>query len=119
MICARCKRKDKGQSQFDAHHPAGEANHPMTVPIPVNDHRAELSTAQHDWPKRTLENPYRSPLLKAAACVRGFIDTLFNLIKRLLGWIPECLEALDEKLTRFFGIDWWTTLGLERFAPTA
>ena len=71
--------------------------------MPVNDHRAELSVAQHDWPKQTLQNPDGSPLLRGAACVRGFIDQFFYLIKKLLLWIPEMLEALDAFLAEKLG----------------
>ena len=106
-LCAGCDRKLLGKTGKDEHHPAGVANHPATIPIPVNDHRAELSTAQQDWPKETRENPRRSPLLAAAGCVRGFMDTLFYLIRSLLGWIPECLEQLDAVLTGHFGRYWW------------
>jgi hypothetical protein len=67
---------------MDAHHVAGKANSPVTVPVPVNDHRACLSVAQADWPKSTLMNVHGSPLLAAAACVRGFVDMVFYLIER-------------------------------------
>jgi len=45
MICAACKRRAQGRTTYDHHHPAGDANHRLTVPIPVNDHRAVLSEA--------------------------------------------------------------------------
>ena len=112
MICAECQRKQQGKSVEDDHHPAGEANNPLTIPVPVNDHRAELNTAQQDWPRETRENSRGSPLLKAAGCMRGFIDTLYNLIKRLLGWIPDMLEQLDALLTKLFGERWWERVGL-------
>jgi hypothetical protein len=112
MICAACQRKQQGKPSQDDHHPAGVANDPTTtIPVPVNDHQAELSTAQQDWPKETRENPRGSLLLKAAGCVRGLIDTLHYLIKRLLGWIPDMLEQLDALLTKLFGARWWERLG--------
>src|SRR5713101_4763503 len=55
IICAECDRKRKGMTTTDGHHVAGEANDPTKIPVPVNDHRAELSTAQADWPEQTLE----------------------------------------------------------------
>ncbi len=61
--CAACVRKKRGLTTEDNHHPAGRANNPATIRVPVNDHRAELSPAQYDWPRETLENPDRSPLL--------------------------------------------------------
>src|SRR3954466_9864064 len=76
MMCAECQRKRKGRRTTDDHHVAGAANSPVTIPIAVNDHRAELSEAQRDWPKRTLENPDGSPVLKVAAGIRGAVDTI-------------------------------------------
>jgi len=98
---------------MDKHHVAGSANSPVTVSVDVNDHRAELNTSQYDWPKRTVENPHGSPLLKAAGCVRGFIDTIRFLVEKLLGWIPKTLEMLDQVLVQLFGVMWWT---VEQFA---
>ena len=116
-ICAECQRKKKGQTIMDDHHPAGKANNPATVTVPVNDHRAELSVAQHDWPKQTRENPDGSPLLAAAWCVRGFIDQIIYLVKKLLLWIPEMLEALDSFLAEKLEPKWWVGTPLARFAP--
>lgn len=116
-ICADCDRKKKKQTTVDNHHPFGKANNPTTVPVPVNDHRAELSTAQHDWPKETRENPEGSPLLAGAGCVRGFIDMLFHLVKKGLLWIAEALEWLDAFLKQKLGPRWWVGTRLEQFAP--
>src|SRR5271155_2369537 len=57
VICAACDRTMRGMTTLDNHHVAGQSNSRVTIPVPVNDHRAELSVAQYDWPKRTLENP--------------------------------------------------------------
>jgi hypothetical protein len=81
VICHECKRKEQAISTRDSHHFAMKANSPITVSVPVNDHRAELNVAQHDWPKQTRENPDGSPLIAAAACIRGFMDTILYLIK--------------------------------------
>ncbi len=116
MICAECQRKKNRMSTTDDHHVAAKANSPETVPTPVNDHRADLSVAQHDWPKRTLENPDGSPLLAAAGCVRGFMDYLIYLVKKFLYWIPEVLEAADAFLTEKLGTKWWMGSPLEEFA---
>lgn len=116
-ICAACDREKKGKITVDNHHPFGKANNPTTIEVPVNDHRAELSPAQHDWPKETLENPEGSPLLSAAAGVRGFIDTLFYLIKKGLSWIAEALEWLHAFLRAKLGPKWWVGTPLEQFAP--
>jgi len=97
-ICAKCQREREGRSIMDSHHPFGKANDPeTTTPTPVNDHRAELSKAQEDWPKRTRENPDGSPLLRAAACVRGFVEwySLPDVAASVLltGRIPKIVDA--------------------------
>jgi hypothetical protein len=96
-ICAKCQREQKGHSIMDNHHPAGKTNSPVTIPVPVNDHRAILSVAQFDWPQDTLENPNSNPYLQMAASIRGFIDMLRYLIDKLLWPIAEALEALAKK----------------------
>ena len=85
--------------------------------VPVNDHRAELSVAQQDWPRKTLENPAGSPLLWIAASIRGFVDTIMHLLKTFLYWIPEALEELDFFLAGRLGEGWWIGLKLEQYAP--
>jgi len=102
---------------LDRHHPAGKANNPATVAIPVNGHRADLSVAQYDWPKETWENPLGSPLLAGAASIRGFCDTITYLIDELLLWIARMLEALDEYLKKRLGPEWWRGTKLEQFKP--
>src|SRR6266446_8958175 len=57
MTCAACKRKNEGKTTMDNHHPAGKTNNAITIPVPVNDHRADLSVAQQIWPGKTLANP--------------------------------------------------------------
>ena len=101
----------------DDHHFAAKANSPVTIPAPVNDHRAELNVAQYDWPKQTRENPDGSPLLAAAACIRGFIDTVLYLIEKGLHWIADMLEKADAFLTQTHGKKWWTGTEIEKFAP--
>jgi hypothetical protein len=116
-ICAECERKRRGQAIVDNHHVAGKANSPATIQIPANDHRAELSEAQYDWPKQTLENPDGSPLLAAAACIRGFVNTIYYLIERHLLWIPEMLETLHNLAAEKLGPKWWRSTALKRFEP--
>lgn len=99
VICFGCQRKKRGQRGFDEHHFAGKSNSPVTVRVPVNDHRAELSPAQYDWPKDTLQNPDGCPLLSAAAHIRGFADTILHLTDQLL-WIAELLESLHRCLSK-------------------
>ncbi len=95
---------------------AGKANSPITISVAVNDHRARLSTDQYDWPKQTRENPNGSPLLIAAASVRGFAETLFYLIEKFLLWIPEMLEVLDGLLVEKLGPKWWIGTPMEKYA---
>ena len=106
VTCQKCDREKKGMTTMDNHHPAGKANSPVTVPIPVNDH-CEMSEAQRDWPKRTLENPEGSPLLAAAGCIRGFKDTVLYLLDELVIWIADMLERLDAHLQQKLGPKWW------------
>lgn len=117
VICARCDRQAKGRATVDAHHVAGEANSPVTTPIPVNDHRARLSVDQYEWPKGTLENVDGSPLLAAAARIRGFDDVLYYLIEELQLRNPELLEELDSLLVAKLGPEWWKGTPLEKYAP--
>src|SRR5438477_4902113 len=71
IICAKCDREKKGHTVMDDHHVAGRANSSETIPTPVNDHRAELNTAQQDWPKETLQNPDGCPLLRPLPAFAG------------------------------------------------
>jgi hypothetical protein len=103
---------------MDKHHPFGEANDPKTtISIPVNDHRAVLNEAQRDWSKQVRENPDGSPLLAAAGCIRGFIDTVVHLIETGLLWVAEMLEKLDEWATGKLGPRYWINTPLETFQP--
>jgi len=115
VICAACDRKQRGKTMLDRHHIAGKSNSPVTISIPVNDHRARLSADQHDWPRQTLENPNGSPLLSAAASLRGYSDTTAYLIETLLR--PEMLEVLDAILIEKFGPKWWINIPLEKICP--
>ena len=119
VICAACDRARRGKTTVDNHHDAGRANSPITTPIPVNDHRAVLNTAQYDWPKATLENSTGSPLLARAACVRGFVDTNAYLVDKLLLPHAEFCELLDSMLAEKLGPEWWLNTDLEQFAPNA
>jgi hypothetical protein len=116
-ICAECHRIKAGHTTRDDHHPFGRANSPITISIPVNDHRARLSVDQMDWPKSTLRNPQGSPLLSAAACIRGFIDVVLYLIEEGLLWIADMLEQLDQSQVKKLGPKWWLKTELEHFAP--
>jgi len=113
-ICAACDRTQRGKTTLDRHHVAGKANSEITIPVPVNDHRARLSADQHDWPRQTLENPNGSPLLVAAASLRGYSDTTIYLLETLLH--PDMLEALDAFLIEKRGPKWWIGTPMEKYA---
>jgi hypothetical protein len=117
QICHACKRKEEGKTIMDCHHVFGKANSPITIATPVNDHHAELSAAQYDWPKRTLENRGGSPLLAAAGVVRGFIDYIRYLIEKGLAWVAQMLEAADALLAERLGPQWWVGTALEPYSP--
>jgi hypothetical protein len=120
MVCAKCNRKADEHNPTDQHHIAGEANNPtITIGMPVNDHRAELSTAQQDWPQKTLRNPERSPLLSGAAHIRGFVDTLVYLVGEFLLWVADMLELLDTFLEGKLGPKWWHHTKLKAFEPNS
>ncbi len=110
--CAECRLMAQGKAPNESHHPAGRANDPATVPIPSNDH-AVLSDLQLAWPRETLRNRDGSPLLKAAASLRGWLDVLRLILERTVGWIPDFLEWLDAALSVQVGPRWWETLGWE------
>ena len=111
ITCYECSARQAGKSSTERHHPAGRRNSPVTVAIPGNDHRV-LSDAQNDWPERTQRNPDESPLLKAAAAIRAWLDVLKLIIERTVGWVPDFLESLDAALREWFGDRWWEELGL-------
>jgi hypothetical protein len=118
MICAKCQRQKRGHTVMDNHHPFAEANDPKTtVPVSVNDHRADLNEAQNDWPRQTRENPDGSPLLAAAGIVRGFIDQILYLAEKGLLWVADVLEKLDDWLKSKFGPNYWLGTPLETFVP--
>ena len=106
-ICFTCDALQRGKSLLEAHHVAGRANSPVTFEVPINDHRADLSVAQYDWPIATLRNLEGSPLLAASARIRGFIDMLLYLIRSLLEALPDELEAYDAQLRERLGPRWW------------
>jgi len=117
VICAECERATRGITTMDDHHLFRQVNSPLTVPVPVNDHAADLTVAQNNWPKETRDNPDGSPLLAAAACIRGFVDWVFYVIQKGMLWIPEMLEALNRFLVDKFGPQWWIGTPLAQFAP--
>lgn len=107
IVCAKCQRLQAGKNPLDKHHVAGRNNHPATISVPVNDHRAILSAAQYEWPKDMLQNPENSPVMAAAACIRGAVDTIKYVLDTLLSWIVDALRVLDGYLSEKLGPKWW------------
>jgi len=116
-ICAQCQREQRGRSPLDDHHPTGSANDSTTIPIPVNDHRSQLSPQQYEWPLKTCLNPDGSPVRAAAARVRGYCETNDYLVYSLLTPNAEMLETPDEFLEKRLGHKWWLKTDMHRFAP--
>jgi hypothetical protein len=106
LLCRECRAIADGRSPIEWHHPAGQHNSEVTVAMPANDHSA-ASDYQQDWPLATLRNPDGSPLLRAAASVRAWLDTLRLVMERTVGWVPALLEALDAWLRATLGERWW------------
>jgi len=106
VACHECQARKHGRSQTEAHHVAGRHNLQVAVDLPANDHRV-LSDLQRDWPIDTLRNPTGSPLLKAAAALRGWLDAVNLMMDRAVGWIPRFLEWLDGQLQDAIGTRWW------------
>jgi len=117
IMCEQCQRKKRGKTTMDNHHIAGKANSSITTSIPANDHRAVLSAAQHEWPPKTLQNPDGCPLLRGAACIRGFVDTVIYYMREFLLWVAEMLEILSARLVEAWGRRWWLKTNIKPFAP--
>jgi hypothetical protein len=98
-----------GRPWLEEHHPPGQHNDQFTVPTPGNEHRV-ASELQSLWPRETLRNPDGSPLLRAAAALRGWLNLLWLVMTRTVGWIPAFLEELDAYLRERLGERWWTEL---------
>jgi hypothetical protein len=107
LRCAACVAIATGRPIYEDHHPAGRINNPTTVRIPLNDHHGVLTPAMYEWPIATRENPDQSPVLAAAACLRGLYDTLVYLLGRMLLTVAEFLELLDQALRIDVGAVYW------------
>ena len=98
ISCYECRLNELGRSSSEYHHLAGRKNDPFSVPLPGNHHRC-ASDLQTDWPRKTLRNPHKSPLLRSAARLRGLKDLLF-VNGEYLSRIASLLEQLQNLLKR-------------------
>ena len=117
VICYECMLIMAGRAPVEADHVAGKRNSEITVPVAANDHRAILSDNQYDWPQPTLQNPDGSPLLAAAAALRGFANVVVYLIDALIIAVAMLLEALDIYLRGQLGPKWWLSTSIARWTP--
>lgn len=106
ILCYEHRAKAEGRSWLEGQHVPGRHNDEQTDLIPGNDHRA-WDAMKRSWPEETLHNPNKSPLIRASAHLRGFLDLLWQLVVRILGWIPGLLEQLDAWLIERLGASWW------------
>ena len=106
IICYEHQAEEAGRSWLEEQHSQGQHNGSEKDPVPGNDHRA-WDAMKPFWPQDTLRNPNKSPLLRASATLRGFLDLLWLLVFRILGWIPSFLEELDAWLVAQYGAAWW------------
>lgn len=110
IICQEHVADRDRRTWTQQHHPSGRANSPDTVPLPANDH-AVASGFQSLWERDTLRNPDGSPLLRAAAAIRAWLDILRLIIDRTVGWVPDFLERLDDFVCQALGAQWWEQWG--------
>jgi len=108
VLCAEHRADAEGKSWTQGHHVSARANDPQDVrAIPANDHAVVTLKHQSEWPRETLRNPDGSPLLQAAASLRGWLDMLRLVLERSVGWVPDLLERLDSWLRERIGPRWW------------
>jgi hypothetical protein len=63
-----------------------------------------------------LENPDGCPLLRGAAHILGFVDTVIYYMQEFLLWIAELLVILSAHLAEVWGRKWWIKTQFNRFA---
>jgi hypothetical protein len=107
ILCYEHDALRNGRPWLEAHHVAGKANDPTTTDLPGNDHRPISERQNELWPRETLRNPNGSPLLCAAAAIRGWLDVLWVILERTIAWVPGFLEQLDAWLSEEIGPCWW------------
>lgn len=104
-LCRKCYALKSGKKATETNHIAGKANSPITVEVPICDHRI-LSEAQYEWPPKTLQNPDGSPLLSIAGSMRGAADFIGELVVAFIYHLAEFVEEIDAWLCEQHGL-WW------------
>lgn len=107
IFCYEHEAVRKNRPWSEGHHLAGRRNDEETVGVPGNDHRILSELQNVRWARDTLRNPDASPLLRAAAALRGWLDVLTLIVTRTAGWVPPFLEQLDAWLREQIGPRWW------------
>jgi hypothetical protein len=110
IVCREHLADAQGRGWTEEHHPPGQHNDPAAFPVAANEHGV-LSEHQALWPRDTLRNPHASPLIRAAAWIRAWVDLMSVILDRYVARIPAALEALDALLTNALGPGWWDDLG--------
>lgn len=105
-LCRTCYALKQGKKHTEDHHWAADANSPITVAVPVNDH-AMLTDAQHEWPPGMRGNADGSPLVAAAAFLHGTADFIETLIVNGLRCVADFLHRLDSWLREHMDQHWW------------
>jgi hypothetical protein len=116
IVCYEHQALAHGRPWLEEHHVAGRHNSPVKVPIPGNDHEV-TKELQLRWPQRTLRNPDGSPLLRAAAAVRGWSDVMRIVLDRVVEPVPGLLEDLDAWLRSVLGERWFEAFEQWRRGP--
>lgn len=78
----------------------------------------KLTDCQMNWDPETLQNRNDCPLRRAAACLRGFIETGKEMVEHLLRWIVGLLETASDWLRETQGPGWWVGTPIERWATS-
>jgi hypothetical protein len=103
--CLDCYALNKGTKTTETHHIGGKANSPITVEVPIKDHRI-LSEAQYEWAPGTLQNVAGSPLIALAGCLHGIADFIGELVTKFIHYLADAAEQIDAWLRERYG-QWW------------
>jgi len=109
-LCYECLAFVRGRSPVEEHHPLGRSNHPSTVSVPGNPHRA-LSNRMQDRGSDLLRGDPADPLLSIARLLQTIMDAAEWALDHL-GDLIHVLLRLRQRLIKDYGSQWWEALGL-------